>query len=230
MEETRTLFQKNTTPSTMLIESDLFFSYEKNNSFLKENIDLDKVVLLVNPKDMGKYSMLAKNAGIENLLIKPIKRKELFKAVNKILNKKDESLVDNIEKDDKKEEVKARHILLVEDNPDNRMLIKAYLKNTPHSLDEAENGAIAVDMYKQGNYDLVFMDVQMPVMDGHEATKLIRAWEEENNKTRTKIVSLTAHALKEEVDKCMEAGCDTHLSKPIKKATLLKTIEKLAGT
>jgi CheY-like chemotaxis protein len=110
------------------------------------------------------------------------------------------------------------------------MLIKAYLKNTPHSLDEAENGAIAVDMYKQGNYDLVFMDVQMPVMDGHEATKLIRAWEEENNKTRTKIVSLTAHALKEEVDKCMEAGCDTHLSKPIKKATLLKTIEKLAGT
>lgn len=230
MEETRTLFQKNTTPSIMLIESDLFFSYEKNNSFLKENIDLDKVVLLVNPKDMGKYSMLAKNAGIENLLIKPIKRKELFKAVNKILNKKDESLVDNIEKDDKKEEVKARHILLVEDNPDNRMLIKAYLKNTPHSLDEAENGAIAVDMYKQGNYDLVFMDVQMPVMDGHEATKLIRAWEEENNKTRTKIVSLTAHALKEEVDKCMEAGCDTHLSKPIKKATLLKTIEKLAGT
>ncbi len=228
IEETQVLFQQNATPAAMLIESDLLFSDKKINAVLKENIELDKVVLLVNPKDMGKYSKLAKNTGIENLLIKPIKRKELFKVVNKTLNKKDESLVDNIKKDDKKEEVKAKHILLVEDNPDNRMLIKAYLKKTSHSLDEAENGAIAVDMYKQGNYDLIFMDVQMPVMDGHEATRQIRSWETENNKTRTIIVSLTAHAIKEEVDKCMEAGCDTHLSKPIKKETLLKTIEKLA--
>ena len=107
------------------------------------------------------------------------------------------------------------------------MLIKAYLKKTPHSLDEAENGALAVEMYKQNNYDLVLMDVQMPVMDGPEATRLIRAWEKEQNKKHTTIISLTAHAIREEIDKCMAAGCDTHLSKPVKKATLLQTIEEI---
>jgi len=108
------------------------------------------------------------------------------------------------------------------------MLIKAYIKKTPHSLDEAENGSIAVEMFKQNDYDLVFMDVQMPVMDGHEATRLIREWEKANDKNRTKIISLTAHAIREEIDKCMAAGCDSHLSKPIKKATLLHAIEALS--
>ncbi|MBL1140674.1 MAG: response regulator [Proteobacteria bacterium] len=227
-EETKNLFQQNELPVAILIESDLLFSGEKINTFLPDNIEMDNVILLVNPKDMGKYTKRAKNAGIEHLLIKPIKRKELFDVVDKAINKQSDKQSENIQQNDEKGEMEAKHILLVEDNPDNRMLIKAYLKKTPHTLDEAENGAIAVDMYKQKKYDLVFMDVQMPVMDGHESTRQIRLWESEQSKPRTTIVSLTAHAIKEEVDKCLAAGCDTHLSKPIKKATLLKTIEKMA--
>jgi CheY-like chemotaxis protein len=65
-------------------------------------------------------------------------------------------------------------------------------------------------------------------MDGHEATRLIRSWEKEQKMSPAKIVSLTAHAIKEEIDKCIDAGCDTHLSKPIKKSTLLQTIEELS--
>jgi CheY-like chemotaxis protein len=74
------------------------------------------------------------------------------------------------------------------------------------------------------------MDVQMPIMDGHEATRMIRAWEVESGKPRTPIISLTAHAIKEEIDKCMAAGCDTHLSKPVKKGDLIETISRYVKT
>ena len=227
IEEAQNVLKQESRPEIILIESRLAFSDEKINPFLSETIELDKLILLVNPKDMSEHSKQAKSNGINKILLKPIKRKELFREINKIVNKIDDSLVDDAYVDEQKEEIKAKHILLVEDNPDNRMLIKAYLKKTPHSLDEAENGSIAVDLYKQNNYDLVLMDVQMPIMDGHEATRLIRAWEKEQDKKRTTIISLTAHAIREEIDKCMAAGCDTHLSKPVKKATLLQTIEEL---
>jgi two-component system, sensor histidine kinase and response regulator len=229
-EEARKLFMKQEQrPDLILIDSELLFSTEMSESFLIDDLDMVKVVLLVNPKNMSKHSGLAKSKGIDDFLLKPIKRKELFRKANKVINKIDESLVDDVVKDTRETTKEARHILLVEDNPDNRMLIKAYLKKTNHNLDEAENGAIAVDMFKQSSYDIVFMDVQMPVMDGHQATRLIRSWEKEKNKKHTKIVSLTAHAMKEEIDKCLAAGCDTHLSKPIKKATLLQMIEELSS-
>lgn len=229
MEEAKLLFDSNKDVSVIFIESSMVFKGDSLNSDLNNISDLKKVVLLVTPKEMGRCTKLSKDVGIESLLLKPIKRKDLFGIVNKILNRKDvtDAQVTRTESNEK-QAGSAKHILLVEDNPDNRMLIKAYLKKTEHTLDEAENGEIAVEMYQQGNYDLVFMDVQMPVMDGHQATRLIRQWEKENNKSRTRIISLTAHAIKEEVDKCLEAGCDSHLSKPIKKDTLIKTIDELS--
>ena len=231
IEEAKSLFQDKPQPAVIFIKSEMMFDGDNINTELKVISDLKKVVLLVNPKDMGRSTKLAKSVGIESLLIKPIKRKDLFGIISKILNFKNqnESKKDVSKTHDVGEHAgNAKHILLVEDNPDNRMLIKAYLKKTDHTLDEAENGEIAVEMYQHGKYDMVFMDVQMPVMDGHQATIAIRQWEEENGKARTKIVSLTAHAIKEEVDKCLEAGCDAHLTKPIKKDTLLNTIDELS--
>ncbi|MFT5395992.1 MAG: CheY-like chemotaxis protein, partial [Gammaproteobacteria bacterium] len=228
IENAQDILNNKTDSEIIMIESRLVFKDEKINSIIS-SIDIrDKVILLVNPKDMAEHTELAKANNINRMLLKPIKRNELFREVNKIINKKDESLVDDIREGGPKEEATPKHILLVEDNPDNRMLIKAYLKKTPYSLDEAENGSIAVELFKQNNYDMVFMDVQMPVMDGHEATRLIREWEKTHDKNRTKIISLTAHAIREEIDKCMAAGCDSHLSKPIKKATLLSAIEELS--
>lgn len=228
IDKAHSLLKSNPNVSVVFIESTMMFADEKLNDELNAISDLKKVVLLANHKEMGKYTKLAKTVGIESLLLKPIKRKDLFGIVNKILNRKEQRSADTVNQNtEKAQNSNARHILLVEDNPDNRMLIKAYLKKTVHSLDEAENGEIAVEMYQKNKYDLVFMDVQMPIMDGHQATRLIRQWEEENNKPRTKIISLTAHAIKEEVDKCLEAGCDSHLSKPIKKGTLLQAIDEL---
>lgn len=119
-------------------------------------------------------------------------------------------------------------ILLVEDSQDNRLLFQHYLKNTPHELDVAVNGEVAVTKATNQDYDLVFMDIQMPIKDGYEATREIRRWEEVNRRKPAPIIALTAYALKEEVQKMLISGFDSHLSKPIKKATLLNFINDLA--
>ncbi|MEQ8233452.1 MAG: ATP-binding protein [Gammaproteobacteria bacterium] len=117
-------------------------------------------------------------------------------------------------------------ILLVEDNADNRMLIRAYLKKTPYTVTEAENGAEAVAAFEHEQFDLVLMDVQMPVMDGYAATRAIRDLERAHERPRTTVLALTANAVKEDVERSLAAGCDAHLTKPIKKQVLL---DALAG-
>jgi CheY-like chemotaxis protein len=121
------------------------------------------------------------------------------------------------------------HVLLVEDSPDNQLLVKSYLKQTPCQLEIAEHGGIALDKFKTGQFDLILMDMQMPVMDGYEATKRIRAWECEHDLPPTNIVALTALALKEEGERILEAGCDAHMTKPIKKQTLLEVLHACKG-
>ena len=126
-------------------------------------------------------------------------------------------------------EGRALTILLVEDNEDNRLLMLSYFKKTPHHVDVAENGAIAVEKFRERRYDLIFMDIQMPVMDGYTATREIRRWEIEKGRERTPIVALTAHALAEAAGRSLEAGCDGHLTKPIRKPVLLEAIRKFAA-
>lgn len=126
---------------------------------------------------------------------------------------------------------RSLRILLADDSEDNRMLIERYLKHARHQITTAENGKIAVEKFTTGPYDLVFMDMQMPVMDGYAATQAIRAWERENgrNRRRAPIVALTAYALKSDVKKCIDAGCTAHLSKPIRKASLLEILSAYTG-
>ncbi|MGV8058173.1 MAG: PAS domain S-box protein [Smithellaceae bacterium] len=120
-------------------------------------------------------------------------------------------------------------ILLVEDNEDNRFLILSYLKKYPHTVDIAINGLEAVEkIWKGGVYDLIFMDVQMPVMDGYTATRHIRNWEAGHNLQPAVIVALTAHALQEDEQKSIEAGCNGHLTKPIKKQEFLSALQRFS--
>ena len=95
-------------------------------------------------------------------------------------------------------------------------------------MDIAENGEAAVERCKTVGYDLVLMDLQMPVMDGLTATRIIRSWESENGRAPTPIVALTAHALKGEIEKSLGAGCNAHITKPIYKDVLLQTIRRHA--
>lgn len=127
----------------------------------------------------------------------------------------------------------ARHLLLVEDLEDNRDVVRLFLAGTTYTMDVAENGAIACEKFREGRYDLVFMDMQMPIMDGYEAVESIRRWEQEQQRARTPIVALTANVIREEIDRSLTVGCDGHLTKPIKKKTLLAAIQQYtqgAGT
>jgi PAS domain S-box-containing protein len=123
----------------------------------------------------------------------------------------------------------ALHILLVEDSPDNRTITLAYLQDTPYRVEVAENGDVACEKFAAGNYDLVLMDRQMPVMDGLTATRAIREWEQTNHRTPTPIIALTAAALKGDREKCVEAGCTAYLTKPIKQEVLLQAIKERAA-
>jgi signal transduction histidine kinase/CheY-like chemotaxis protein len=106
-----------------------------------------------------------------------------------------------------------RRILLVEDNPVNRKVAHRMLEKLGCEIDVAENGQAAVEMVRHGLYDLIFMDCQMPVMDGFEATRRIR--KEEPNEHRTLIIALTANGLREDVERCLAAGMNSHLAKPV---------------
>jgi CheY-like chemotaxis protein len=117
-------------------------------------------------------------------------------------------------------------ILLAEDSPDNCTITLAYLADTPYRVEIAETGAIAVEKFQTGLYDLVLMDRQMPVMDGLTATRAIRAWEKTNARLPTPIIALTASALKGDREMCLAAGCTAFLTKPIKQDVLLQAIRE----
>lgn len=121
-------------------------------------------------------------------------------------------------------------ILLADDSPDNRFLIERFLSKTIHSLDLAEDGQEAIDKVTGGHYDLVLLDMDMPVKDGFEAVAELRAWERAERASREPIpvLALTAYALDSHRQRALDAGCSDHLTKPISKAKLLEVVGSYA--
>lgn len=125
-------------------------------------------------------------------------------------------------KDIDKKELK---ILLAEDNPINQKVAKMHLERLGHKVETAINGKIALDMYTKNNYDLIFMDVQMPEMDGIESTKKIREFEKDvKTKNPIIIIALTANAMKGDKEACLEAGMNEYMSKPFKPEELKRIL------
>ncbi|MGH7988078.1 MAG: ATP-binding protein [Candidatus Binataceae bacterium] len=121
---------------------------------------------------------------------------------------------------------RALDILVADDSPDNRFLLRRFVSRLPYRLDEAENGGDAFNRFKAHRYDLILMDMQMPIMDGYTAVRLMRQWETHRTRGHTPVVALTASALPEDIARCLDAGCDFHISKPIDRVTLLDAIER----
>jgi signal transduction histidine kinase/DNA-binding response OmpR family regulator len=121
-------------------------------------------------------------------------------------------------------------ILLVEDNPENVILLQAYLEDLPLSMEFASGGIEAIAKRQGYDYDLILMDVQMPGMDGYTATREIRAWEKANGMRRVPIVALTAHALSGASAESIDAGCDGHVTKPVERTGLIEAIAEFAAS
>lgn len=116
------------------------------------------------------------------------------------------------------------NLLVADDAADNRLLISRLLKHMGAEVDVVEDGAQAIEQAMVGNYDVILMDIQMPNVDGYEATTSLR-----NQGYKRPIIALTAHAMKEELDRCLNAGCDRHLSKPINRQDLIANVLELAN-
>ena len=179
------------------------------------------VIVMLSHASLDKKIAYIKRLGMQHYLIKPIKQSELL---NILTNSEQSVALPELESEILLPSVQKR-ILLVDDTVDNRLLIKAYLSKSGYIIDEAENGKVGLDYYHENTYDVIFMDIQMPEMDGYEVTQAIRMLEKKNMWRQTPIIAITAHVSKEEVQKCMVAGCDSYLSKPFKKAMLLQTIK-----
>ena len=120
---------------------------------------------------------------------------------------------------------RARRILLAEDNRTNQFLVVKLLERRGHSVTVVETGRQAVDRISDGSFDVVLMDLQMPEMSGFEATAVVRE-REQGSGTRTRIIAFTAHAIKGDRQRCLDAGMDGYLAKPVRADELIQTVEE----
>ncbi|MEO8339562.1 MAG: PAS domain S-box protein, partial [Nitrospirota bacterium] len=186
--------------------------------------------LVMHASDMrGDQTNRARALGIVDYVHKPLSRARLVASLTEALSPTRAILAAPVRPaSPPPAALRPLHILLAEDLEDNRDVVALYVKGTPYVLDMAENGAIALKKFRTNTYDLVFMDIQMPVMDGYQATEAIREWEREQQRTPTPIVAFTANAFKEDLEMSLAVGCVAHLTKPLRKQALLNAIAEHA--
>ncbi len=208
---------------------------------IKHHKSLGKIppVILVTAYGHEDVMQQAKQLGLEGFLLKPVSQSLLFDAIMQAMGHEDRkvSRIDR-RKEDKIQDLKAIYgarVLLVEDNEINQQVAIEILEGAKLHVSLAENGEEAVSAVKESNYDVVLMDIQMPVMNGYETTKAIRKWEAEVRKesvalrthsSELPIIAMTAHAMAGDEEKSKSAGMNDHVTKPINPDQLFTTLLK----
>jgi two-component system, sensor histidine kinase and response regulator len=173
---------------------------------------------------------MSRQLGIGGYIVEPVRRSELLRLVCKVLSgsgvQKRENGTSSDVAPNGPEHIFPVQILIADDSEDNRFLMQEYLMDTPSKITFVENGEEAVRIARSQPFDLIFMDIHMPVMDGLTATKLIRQVEQEKGVGQIPVLALTASACKEDIEASRAAGCSAHVSKPISKEKILATIKK----
>ena len=189
----------------------------------------DSLIMMLTSDDCNSTMARCRENGIKAHLIKPVRQADLLEAIKRVLTEMpagqaQKALVQSVSQTPKA--VRKLRILLAEDNAVNQKVAIKLLQQIGHVVTLAENGRQAVDLYNAQSFDAVLMDVQMPEMDGLEATEIIRR-EEIGKNTHIPIIGLTAFAMKEDRDHCLSVGMDGCLAKPFRAAELIKMLEAL---
>ena len=192
---------------------------------IRSEIDADIPILLMSSYDWSDIEDKAKEAGANGFISKPLFRSTLYDKINDLTGKESGS---NAIEDDYSD-LQGMHILIAEDNDLNWEIISTILSMYGITTDRAENGRICVDRMRNaedGSYELIFMDIQMPEMNGLDATRAIRrigsAWA-----SSIPIIAMTADAFSENVTKCLEAGMNGHIAKPVDIKLVIKEIRRI---
>ncbi len=182
-------------------------------------------ILLLSSGARPQDTARCKQLGIRAQLTKPIKQSELFAALKGITDRLsfDPPVAD---KSSSGSRIRPLKILLVEDGRTNQILARKLLEKWGHQVQIADNGLLAVEAWQASKFDLILMDIAMPVMDGLQATRRIRELEDASSMPRIPIVAVTAHALKGDRERCLEAGLDDYIPKPFRKSEVESVLRK----
>ena len=189
----------------------------------------DSLIMMLTSDDCNSTMARCRENGIKAHLIKPVRQADLLEAIQRVLvdapnEQAQKALVQTVNQTPKSG--RKLRILLAEDNAVNQKVAIKLLQQIGHVVTLAENGQQALDLFRAQSFDAVLMDVQMPEMDGLEATELIRKEEVDRN-SHIPIIGLTAFAMKEDRDHCLNAGMDGCLAKPFRAAELIKMLDTL---
>jgi signal transduction histidine kinase/CheY-like chemotaxis protein/ligand-binding sensor domain-containing protein len=182
------------------------------------------VIMMLSSVDQLSSAARCRNLGVERYLVKPLQEAELHKAIRLALGGKAQSKAATQEKPE--HEVRSLHVLVAEDNLVNQKLAIRLLTKMGHTVIIASSGEEVLALHGQQHFDLILMDVQMPEMDGLDASSRIRQ-KEAGTPDHMPIIAMTAHAMTGDRERCIAAGMDGYVSKPISKQALAAAIEDL---
>jgi two-component system, sensor histidine kinase and response regulator len=196
---------------------------------IKKNPELigAPIMMLTSAGRLGDAAR-CRDLGISAYLVKPVRHDELVEAICNVLHHAPQKTAPLVTRHSLREARNRLRILLVEDNAVNRTLAVRLCEKRGYIISAAEHGREALAMLKKEPFDVILMDIQMPEMDGFEATAAIRA-KEKTAGGHIPIVAMTAHALKGDEERCLAAGMDAYVSKPIQTKELFATIEDVVG-
>jgi CheY-like chemotaxis protein len=199
------------------------------SGFIRKKLNLKTPIIMLTAFEKEIKKISAEQVEINNSLTKPLIPSSLFDMIMEIFEKR--SLIQKRESTKLvtqvslfKKRIKGCRILVAEDNITNQLIARAVLEGAEIIVEIANNGKEAVEMVKKSVFDAVLMDVQMPEMDGYEATQKIRM---ESQFKSLPIIAMTAHAMKGDKEKCLAAGMDGYIPKPINQEILFKTLSKM---
>jgi len=185
-------------------------------------------VIIISSAPSAEHKIRATALKVSGYLTKPIRQSTLLDAIATAVGYEEMRRKSEKPSTPASQFDRSLKILLAEDNPVNQLTATTMLQKLGHTIEVANNGKEACEMVAQNEYDLVFMDVQMPELDGLEATGKIRESEEDTDR-HIPIVAMTAHAMKGDQERCLAAGMDDYISKPIRRKEVAEIIVKVAA-